>query len=611
MPRMLGDLYPATNPDDKLDAHDVDEYTKAIQLNTTHSMWDNVEDPSDPSKRVNVLIDPENGGLIYDQYRVASLHKTGFISNIDKMLLQSYIDSGTTEVSLKGYIDGLDSKEVVPPPDPTDTKTLAELREYIVTTVQTLVIFQAQKFLELQKTAPSSLHDIQQKMARVWSDAYAYDYDTAAQIDANLKTGLETDGSSYPDDDGHRILPQNMYNSIVNIIAGSNPLSKTQLDNIVSKYWVAGAITISDPPTIEEQTKVIEHIWNETGVEKGISFYNEWKDVSPEPEPGPTPTSDLVPEIPSAAPLTGDLAAWVSASANEADFNAIVNTQHPHQIVTVSFQSGVTNASQNKNVDIHCWQYKNGSWGNGPKYSYTSNCFVGGGYDSSTGTVFGGIYPVNQLNEGTSGLSCRTPAGAFQLGNYTTNTDEVGAFGVDTAWGSTSPKLNYRVINTSNMHWIDADGRAGLPNWYNMFANCDGNRVLIQYKRTDWDTGVSGGVTDKAGNNYSTNTTPFKYGQFYTVSGLVDDASYTENLSQYVKSGGAYEHAIVIRFNMPPHVSVPVMPGNAGAGSAYFLHSSTGSNTAGCVSAPDAAIKEMLQWLDRSENPYIFIRLPN
>lgn len=603
MPRMLGDLYPATNPDNTLDAHDVDEYTKAIQLNTTHSMWDNVEDPSDPSKRVNELIDPENGGLIYDQYMVASLHKTGFISNIDKMLLQSYIDSGTTEVSLKGYIDSLDSKEVVPPPDPTDTKTLAELREYIVTNVQTLVIFQAQKFLELQKTAPSSLHDIQQKMARVWSDAYAYDYDTAAQIDSNLKAGLETDGSSYPDDDGHRILPQNMYSSIVNIIAGSNPLSKTQLDNIVSKYWVAGAITISDPPTVEEQTKVIEHIWNETGVEKGISFYNEWKDASPEPGPDPTPTSDLIPEIPSAAPLTGDLADWVDASANKADFNAIVDTQHPHQIITCAFKSGVTNASETKSVDLTCWQYSSGSWAKVTDMEFTSGCYVGAA----------GIYKVSDLGEGVTSedLSKRTPAGAFQLGNYTTNTDEVGAFGIDTAWGSASPKLNYRVINTNNMHWIDAGGRAGLPNWYNMFTNCDGNRVLIQYKRTDWDSGVSGGVTDKAGNKYSTNTTPFKYGQFYTVSGLNDDSSYTENLSEYVKSGGAYEHAIVIRFNMPPHVSVPVMPGNRGAGSAYFLHSSTGSNTAGCVSAPDAAIKKMLQWLDRSENPYIFIRRPN
>lgn len=151
MPRMLGDLYPATNPDNILDVHDVDEYAKAIQLNTTHSMWENVEDPSNPSRRINELIDPENGGLIYDQFIVADLHDTGFISNIDKMLLQSYITSGTTEVSLKGYIDSLDSKEVIPPPDPTDTKTLAELREYIVTTVQTLVIFQAQKFWNYKK----------------------------------------------------------------------------------------------------------------------------------------------------------------------------------------------------------------------------------------------------------------------------------------------------------------------------------------------------------------------------------------------------------------------------------------------------------------------------
>lgn len=606
MPRMLGDLYPATNPDNILDVHDVDEYAKAIQLNTTHSMWENVEDPSNPSRRINELIDPENGGLIYDQFIVADLHDTGFISNIDKMLLQSYIASGTTEVSLKGYIDSLDSKEVIPPPDPTDTKTLAELREYIVTTVQTLVIFQAQKFLELQKTTPSSLHDIQQKMARVWSDAYAYDYDTAAQIDANLGTGLETDGSSYPEDDGHRILPQNMYNSIVNIIAGSNPLSKTQLDNIVSKYWVAGAITISDPPTVEEQTKVIEHIWNETGVEKGISFYNEWKDASPEPGPDPTPTSDLVRPIPETVPsISGsELETWINQSANSSDFTTAIANQHPHQIITCAFQNGVSNSSATKSVTLTCWQYTSGSWSKVTGMTYDSGSYVGGA----------GIYRVSDLGEGMTSedRSNRTPAGAFQLGNYTTNPDDVGSFGIDTAWGSSTPSLNYRVINTSNMHWIDADGRAaGLTNWYNMFANCDGNRALIQYKRTDWDDGVSGGVTDKAGNKYSTNTTPFKYGQFYTVSGLVDNPRYTENLADDVKVSGAYAHAVVIRFNMPPHVQVPVMPGNPGAGSAYFLHSSNGGNTAGCVSTLDANMIAILKWLKLSDNPHIFIRLPN
>ena len=604
MPRALGDLSPAVGGDGVINEDDLQAYQDAIDLNRIHSHWDNIEDPENPGERINKIIDIDNGGLLTDQARVASLHRTGFISNIDKMLINSFINDPQGE-TLEAHINAIDSKEVIPVPDPS-VKTLEELRRNITDKIQTLVIFQAQTFLELQKTTPSSLHDVEQKMQRVWADAYKYDYDTAAQTDANMEAALDADGSKYPEEDGHKKLPQNMYGLIDSIIRA---LTKVQLDNVISEYWKPSeAPTISDPPTTEQQNKVIDHIWNETGVEKGLSFYNEWKDVEPEPEPEPgpepTPTEDLIPPIPEAAALTGDLAKWVSNSANASDLQTVIDAQHPHQIITCAFKSGVTNASPTKSVDLTCWQYSSGTWAKVTGMEFTSGCYVGGA----------GIFPVSELNEADSNKSNRTPAGAFQLGNYTTNTDEVGAFGIDTAWGTETPDMHYRIMNANNVHWVDSIGRAnGLTNWYNMFANCDGQRALIQYKRADWDEGVPNGVTDKDGNSYSTASTAFKYGQFYTATPL-NDGNYPENLYTFTTNGGgngAYNHAIVIRFNMPPHVTTPVLPGKAGAGSAYFLHSSTGGNTGGCVSAYDADIQKIIKWLKRNDNPYILIRLPS
>jgi len=620
MARALGDLSPAVGGDGVINEDDLQAYQDAIDLNRIHSHWDNVEDPEDPGHRINKIIDIDNGGLLTDQARVASLHRTGFISNIDKLLISSFINDPQGE-TLEAHINAIDSKEVIPVPDPS-VKTLEELRRNITDHIQELVIFQAQAFLELQKTGPSSLHDVEQKMQRVWADAYKYDYDTAAQTDANMEAALEVDGSKYPEDDGHKKLPQNIYGLIDSIIRA---LTKVQLDNVISEYWKPSeAPTISDPPTPEQQTKVIDHIWNETGVEKGLSFYNEWKDVEPSPEPGPepTPTTDLVPPIPTAAALTGDLATWVSNSANASDLQAVIDAQHPHQIITCAFKSGVTNASTTKSVELTCWQYSSGTWAkakdkDGNDMEFTEGCYVGDA----------GIFPVSELKEGDNAKKNRTPAGAFQLGNYTTNTDEVGAFGIDTAWGTETPDMHYRVLNANNVHWIDRDGwLAGLKNWYNMFANCDGQRALIQYKRFDWDTGVSGGVADKDGNKYSTASTEFKYGQFYTVSPLVDSSEYKENLYEETSSYGSkysYNHAVVIRFNMPPHVTRPVLPKNTdeqqpaytsdgiGAGSAYFLHTSNGSNTGGCVSANDNDVVKIIKWLKRNDNPYILIRLPS
>jgi len=59
----------------------------------------------------------------------------------------------------------------------------------------------------------------------------------------------------------------------------------------------------------------------------------------------------------------------------------------------------------------------------------------------------------------------------------------------------------------------------------------------------------------------------------------------------------AYDYGAVIDYN-----TAPVVPG---AGSAIFLHVSTGGPTAGCVSLPGAQLLAVLRWLDPADQPRI------
>ena len=59
----------------------------------------------------------------------------------------------------------------------------------------------------------------------------------------------------------------------------------------------------------------------------------------------------------------------------------------------------------------------------------------------------------------------------------------------------------------------------------------------------------------------------------------------------------AYDYGAVIGYNTAP--TVP------GAGSAIFLHVSTGGPTAGCVSIPTGELLQVLRWLDPAQQPRI------
>lgn len=113
-----------------------------------------------------------------------------------------------------------------------------------------------------------------------------------------------------------------------------------------------------------------------------------------------------------------------------------------------------------------------------------------------------------------------------------------------------------------------------------------------------YSLGKAFGVADDPGSNIPyTKLTPNDFwvddvnSKYYNqwVKGDVADKDWNsaEDLSSETV---AYKYAVVINYNMDPIVK--------GAGSAIFLHCSTGGATAGCVSVPEAKMVELLKFID-------------
>ncbi len=81
---------------------------------------------------------------------------------------------------------------------------------------------------------------------------------------------------------------------------------------------------------------------------------------------------------------------------------------------------------------------------------------------------------------------------------------------------------------------------------------------------------------------------------YQCTSGCPFDTADGENLYQ---AGYVYTYAVVINYN-----DAPIVPGG---GSAFFLHVTDGSPTAGCVSIPEGNLVAIMQWLDPAKHPRI------
>ena len=66
-----------------------------------------------------------------------------------------------------------------------------------------------------------------------------------------------------------------------------------------------------------------------------------------------------------------------------------------------------------------------------------------------------------------------------------------------------------------------------------------------------------------------------------------------------------YNYAVVIDYNTRNAGTVHV-----GAGSAFFLHVSVGSATAGCVAVPQSYLVSIMRWLTPDAHPRILINAP-
>ena len=125
----------------------------------------------------------------------------------------------------------------------------------------------------------------------------------------------------------------------------------------------------------------------------------------------------------------------------------------------------------------------------------------------------------------------------------------IGSFGLTLAFGSAAnPGTKLSYFQTGSDDWWVSDVHSALYNTHQRCIECA------------FDTGVS------------------------------------ENL---YGAGYVYSYAVVIDYNR--------FPATPGAGSAFFLHVTDGSPTAGCVSIPQAALVSILRWLTPSAHPRMLI----
>ena len=600
--RMLGDLFPASGEGTGagvLNADDINAYAGAIAVNNARTTL--VYDAE--TERI-VMDDAINGTLNQSQATAVSLHQNGFASDIDRRLLDKYVYAVQPKPdNVADYIAQLDSAEITPIPDPEpsdiETKRLA-----ITDDILDMLVYQDDKMLELQNIKATSLNDMRSKVETLWGETFTMDNLSVAQLYANMIEGQSTPGS-YSDDSGWKQTPSYILERIGVIIGDVNTgLNKAQCEEVRDTYWTPSAITFSDPPTTEEKDRLRMRIWS-IPVASGVDFYDNYQYASGGGGGGgDDPSESLIPPDPDSAPTPVEhdgLYEFINGcqSTYQTMFNNAINTNHTNQIITVIGTTGYQ-------AKLNCYEVSGGVW---TAVSGLTNIDATVGQD--------GIRPTSEVQENHYTRS-RTPAGAFRLGNYTTNRDDVGAFGID---DKTSSKINYKIL-TQSMYWIDgSQSQIELyPSWYNTFIDTSENpKHLIQWKRDDWGT-VTVYKSDKT-TEVNTANVSFEPGKYYaSYSGFSPYAK--EHLWDYRNT--SYRHAIVIRFNMIPHVddSKPRYPDQlpnsnhpygANSGSAYFLHSYHTDGqldyTAGCISIPDPKMEAVLDWIDRSKSPFIFIGL--
>lgn len=584
--RIPGDL----NGDNILDQTDVGLYDDFIKDNNARTVM-----AVDTETHQVVMLDAINGGLSAEQCVAVSVHQNGYASYIDRMLVDQYFNLPEPRpATLTDYINQLDSATIVPPVDPS-VNTLQELRDDVTNNIRGLFIYQADVMLKEQKMAAQSINDMRAKCEHLWSDAFIMDYNTIYKLDSDMQTGIQT-ADDHGQDSSWRQTTSTVLETMRSVIMNPN-VTKAQLEEMRDRYGLTGS-TFSDPPTDTERSSFAERIWA-LPVVSGCDFYDRYKsEQGSGGGGGDDPSQSLVPPDPDSAPApAGGLNTFINSCQSDYAnmFTNVINNTHPHQIITVKASgSSATLSCYEVDPDTNDWVV----------------AVVNGTTMSNLAAMVGvnGVHPINEIRENS--YANRTPAGAWRLGNWSTCSDDIGAFGNDVP-AQIGSGINYKKL-TNTMYWIDGSNNqpVNFPSWYNTFYDTSQNYHLIQWKRDDWGSiqvwNSNGSVT------YNTNEVEFSPGKYY--SNIALNLQYLRKEHLMDDASESYRHAVVIRFNMIPHVTKPIKPADGlGAGSAYFLHSfkndSNPTATGGCVSVHDDNMKLILAWLDRNKSPFIFIGL--
>jgi L,D-peptidoglycan transpeptidase YkuD (ErfK/YbiS/YcfS/YnhG family) len=108
--------------------------------------------------------------------------------------------------------------------------------------------------------------------------------------------------------------------------------------------------------------------------------------------------------------------------------------------------------------------------------------------------------------------------------------------------------------------------------------------------------------------NPGTKMSYFRTDRYDWWDGNVTSPTYNEHVRRTTSPGGAsenlyyagavYDYAAVIGYNLD---------GTPGAGSAFFVHVSNGTSTAGCVAVSRTTMVQLLRWMDPAKKPWIRI----
>jgi L,D-peptidoglycan transpeptidase YkuD (ErfK/YbiS/YcfS/YnhG family) len=126
-------------------------------------------------------------------------------------------------------------------------------------------------------------------------------------------------------------------------------------------------------------------------------------------------------------------------------------------------------------------------------------------------------------------------------------------------------------------------GSFGLTQAFGNYADPGTAMPYFQAQANDWWNGDSASPTYNTHQRCAATNCPFHTGD-------------SENLHDV---GWVYGYAVVINYNM-----APVVPGK---GSAFFLHITNNTPTAGCVAIPQPDLVRILHWLDPAKHPRIIM----